>query len=214
MKKPQILACLLVLGFGVVALFVFGGAKNDVGEQGATGWSIFSESQTDEGERKEGSDSSGVSSSSEPERVENTSSGSYDFGESIRYVNTAYGFSFDKPTSMDVSSFTEDMGETILIQEAKGSAGFQIFILPWDEQEYTVMTVERIREDLPDFTIREPQEVVLADGTHALLFWSEEKSVGRTREVWIIKNEYLYQISALAHFDPLLARVMSSWRFE
>ena len=115
---------------------------------------------------------------------------------------------------MTVTALDEDTGETILVQKFGGSDSFQIFVLPWDESEYAVITKERIRQDVPDMVIEEPEEAILADGTHALLFWSEERGVGKTREVWVIHKNFLYQISALAQFDSLLAQVMGTWKFE
>ena len=208
MKKPQIFALFVVIGIGALGVLLFrsGGHGDSVGETAST-WNIFSspkDTQTGEIAQEGESVTAGT----------NVLSKGYDLGETVRYVNTAYGFSFEKPKRMTATSFAEEMGETIVLQETQGSDNFQIFVLPWDEPDYAVMTAERIRQDIPDMVIEEPQEAVLADGTHALLFWSKEEGSGKTREVWIIHGAYLYEVSALANMDSLLARIMGTWKFE
>lgn len=205
MKKPQVWALAFILILGLSAAFLLRSEKNDVGllEQAASSWNIFSNSSdVDSGRIITNIEAAGGTD------------GSDDVLEGIRYVNAAYGFSLVHPKNMVITTFGEDLGETILVQENEGTKSFQIFVMPWDEPEFAVITPERIKQDLPDFDVIEPKEAVLADGTHALLFWSDEEGSGKTREVWIIHGDYLYEITALADLDSLLARVMGTWTFE
>jgi hypothetical protein len=127
------------------------------------------------------------------------------------YENHAFGFRFNYPSAMEVSESEDAGGYVILAEEGAGKRNFQIFILPWDEGE-GVLSPERIRADLPDIAIINPQVATLPNG-QALIFESEEAGM-QTREVWIVKAGYLYQITAPLAFDGTLAALMASWQFE
>lgn len=133
-----------------------------------------------------------------------------------RYVNTAYYFTFEYPTDMKINSFGEDeKSNVILIQDTtadKVNRSFQIYMNPFDEV-LAVMTPTRLRRDIPNLVIDNPQEVVLGDSTHALMALSNDPAIGRTREVWIISDGTLYQITAREEADPWIAEVMKSWKF-
>ncbi len=196
---------MFVAVFGFVGMFLLKSEKKsgEPLEEAASTWNIFSNSGD-----------SGSSGTVTNIAVGEKTSEAQDTVEGVRYVNSSYGFSLIHPKNMSATTLDEEDGETILIQEKEGTKSFQIFIMPWDEPEYTVITPKRIKQDLLDFVVDDPKEAVLADGTHALLFWSKEDGSGKTREVWIIHGEYLYQISALADLDSLLARIMGTWKFE
>lgn len=138
----------------------------------------------------------------------------------IRYTHPTYGFSVEYPEELLAQSFAEkNGGETILFQREgdnpsdppEGKMGFQIFITPFDEDE--TLTQERIVEDLPFAVVDEPVEVILADGIHALLFWSNDPSLGVTREIWFAHDGNLYEITTYAHLDSFLAKILSTWKF-
>lgn len=133
-----------------------------------------------------------------------------------RYVNTAYYFTFEYPADMKISSFGEgEESNVILIEDPatdKVNRSFQIFMNPFDE-DIAVMTPARLRRDIPNLVIDNPQEVVLGDGTRALIALSNDPTLGRTREVWIISDGILYQITAREEADPWIAEVMKSWKF-
>lgn len=140
-------------------------------------------------------------------------------GGIAQYYNDQYRFSFDHAADLAISEAEHREGTALLVQGGNGRE-FQIFITPWDEP-MAVMTAERIRQDLPDIAIANPQEAVLENpaasagqAPHALIFESEAAGVGKTREVWIIHNGSLYQITALFKFDGELAKIMETWRFE
>ena len=154
-----------------------------------------------------------------------------------KFTHPIYNFSVEYPDTFITEAFQEvEGGETIVFQtpeadpstdstsslqasSGQGKNGFQIFIIPFGEDE--VITRERILEDIPFVTIDEPQEVVIGDPSassgqeiRALLFWSEDPSVGRTRAVWFVHDGNLYEITTYAHLDSWLANVLSSWKFE
>jgi hypothetical protein len=141
------------------------------------------------------------------------------------YAHPRYGFSFEFPEEFIIQTYTEAAGETIVVQKENNNelpvedkVGLQIYITAFNEEE--VLTAERILQDVPGAVIENPQHVIInplapANGeVTALLFWSEDPAVGRTREIWFTDNNYLYEVTAYAHVDEWLARVISSWRFN
>jgi hypothetical protein len=134
------------------------------------------------------------------------------------YTDSQYGFYFQYPKDFTVTKFKEgEDGDTILIQQkapssSSGQAGFQVFIAPFDEPG--PLTKERITQDLPEMKITNAENRVLKNGVPALIFFSEETSLGKTREIWFIKNGYLYQISTTAALDSLVAQIIGTWMFQ
>ena len=137
----------------------------------------------------------------------------------IKYTHPAIGFSLEYPKELEVRQFSEnDDAETIVFQRSSDKerpreerTGLQIFIAPFDN-EGTMITSERILRDLPDFDIEQAQEAILGDGTHALIFWTDDPAVGRTREVWFADvGGRFYQITTYAHLDSWLAKILSTW---
>jgi len=125
------------------------------------------------------------------------------------------GFSVEYPAELSATRYEEGEGaETILFEnekEGEEKLGFQIFITPFEEEK---ITREKILQDLPNADVEEPQEAILGDGTHALIFWSNDPTIGRTREVWFSHAGYLYEVSTYAHLDTWLAHLMTTWRFS
>ena len=117
----------------------------------------------------------------------------------------------------------EDGGATLVFKEhetspkpPEESIKFQIFITPFGEEE--TLSEERIKKDIPSAVIEHAQPVILnpdaeRDGeVQALLFSSQDEIIGKTIEVWFTKNGYLYEVTAPAHMDDVLPKILSSWR--
>jgi hypothetical protein len=135
------------------------------------------------------------------------------------YANDAYGFSFSYPDGYAVQDAATDDAtgaRTILVQDAKGS-GVQILISPFDDADQTIDEA-RIRADIPDLAVREPQPVqVGADGSAStgLAFKSDNAAFnGDSREVWFAFRGNLYQISTYAGYDDFLKALLSTWHFN
>lgn len=143
---------------------------------------------------------------------------SKDNPENNVYTDSQYKFSFEYPKDFTVTKFQEgEYGNTILVSRKDPSTGsgqesFQIFIAPFDEPG--PLTKERVLIDLPDLVINNPENRILKNGAVALIFFSEESSIGKTREVWFINGGYLYQISTYKELDGLVAAIISTWRFQ
>lgn len=130
------------------------------------------------------------------------------------YSDQTYGFSFEQPEGFDVVPSMEDEDNYIIVVAAKkteggASSGFQIYISPFDEEG--PITVERIKEDLPDMRIEQAKEISVG-GAPALAFLSGDAGAGM-REVWFIYKGSLYQITALAEAEEALARALETWKF-
>lgn len=138
------------------------------------------------------------------------------------YTNPDYGFSFNYPEGLQISEFGEEQGRVILVGDK-----FQIYVSAFDEPG--PLTPERIREDLPNIVIENPQVVTLGGKTSdvggktsdveernvtALVFFGRDPSLGKTREVWFAYSGYLYQVSSLAEFDAQLSKILKTWQFQ
>lgn len=128
------------------------------------------------------------------------------------YTNNTYHFSLRYPTNFTVNDLVTNEGNNVIMIEGKGeNEQFQILVSAFDENE--PLTQERIERDLPDFIIEEPRAITIS-GAPALIFWSEDEVLGKTREVWFTHKEALFQVSAPAVFDQTLSQVMATWSFN
>jgi hypothetical protein len=129
-----------------------------------------------------------------------------------KYNNSFYGFSFDYPEKFKVTEFGDEDNKTILIKDANDNFKFQIIVSYFDEPG--PLTKERILQDLPDLKMENVQQKTLKNGDSVLIFLSDSSNSEKTREVWLIYNEYLYQVSALQSFDNELNKILATWRFN
>ena len=123
------------------------------------------------------------------------------------------GFSFSYPEGFTVSrlpSAEGGGGETIVIQDTKRQAGFQIHLEPYDDPD-TNITAERLERDISEMKVKDPQEVLIGSVGKGLAWVASDTG---TREVWFIFGGTLYQLTAPLSNDTLLQRVLTTWRFE
>ena len=133
----------------------------------------------------------------------------------LSYTDPVYPFSFQFPAEFHPTVYADELGDIIIFESRDENSrrnSFQIFVTGFEE-DVAVISPERIRKDLPNMNIIDPQETILGDGSRALIFFSEDSIVGKTREIWIIHNMLLYQITARAAADALLADIMKTWKF-
>jgi len=124
--------------------------------------------------------------------------------EAGRYIHKDPGFSFAAPDGdMPVSNNIGDGWEVVTAKN------FQISIYPHDEP---AITPERIKLDVPDIVIENIQYATL-DGAEALVFNSNEATIGETYEVWFVHGEYLYQAMTYAGKAEELNEVLNTWKF-
>lgn len=128
------------------------------------------------------------------------------------YTNTAHRFSLSYPKELQVKEFDEGGGaQTVVFQKPGTEAGFQIFIIPYTEEQ---ISEERLEQDLQGGAMREPVEVTIGNGIRAVAFWSTSPIIGESREVWFIRDGYLYEFTTYATLDAWFASVMATLRFN
>jgi uncharacterized protein (UPF0333 family) len=128
------------------------------------------------------------------------------------YTNSEHNFSFDYPKEFKITEFGEEENKTILINNADNKFQFQIIISYFGESG--PLTQKRILQDLPDLKMENVQQKTLKNGDSVLIFLSDGSNSEKTREVWFIYNEYLYQISALQSFNDELNKILATWKFN
>lgn len=135
-------------------------------------------------------------------------------GGSKQYEDPEERFSFKYPKAFTVGVFGDsEIGETVLLQKTGEKAGFQIFVTLFDEPG-RVLTADRIQSEIPGINMIDPRPVDFDGDVVGISFISEGETFGRSREIWIAKSGFLYQMSTYEHEQSLLAEVMSSWSFR
>ena len=145
------------------------------------------------------------------------------------YTHPTLGFSFKYPAGFHITSFDEGDGEMVLVKKSEirstksetnsnvenskpETSELQIYVSPFDEPG--PITPQRIKKDIPDMVIEEPQEVMV--GKHrdirALVFFSREGAM-RLRQVWFVAAGYLYQISSEEANGSFMQSILNSWEF-
>jgi len=134
-------------------------------------------------------------------------------GSSETYSNQTYSFSLRYPSALKVSSFRapDDSGDIVLISGDATSTGMQISIAPFDE-DLQVLTPARIKQDLPDLVIIDPQDVTLGSMGKGVAFLDGSAATAH-RQVWFVANKQLYQITAPVSFDSTMKEILNTWTF-
>ena len=119
------------------------------------------------------------------------------------------GYAISLPEGFNKTSNNED-GIFIDTYEKNDKEGFQVFIMPFDEEG--PLTPERVLIDL-DITLEKPEYVSIG-GIEALGFNSKGELVGDTYEVWAVQNGRLFQITTYATYRTQLLGILGSWKFQ
>ncbi|OHA44858.1 MAG: hypothetical protein A3H13_00710 [Candidatus Taylorbacteria bacterium RIFCSPLOWO2_12_FULL_48_11] len=129
------------------------------------------------------------------------------------YTHPTLNFSFEYPDSFTVSSFAIEGGEVTTVQEVNTQKGFQISITPIDE-DLPALTVERIKQDLPNLLIESPQDIIVGERGRGVSFMSNDAAFdGKSREVWFVAGRHFYQLRTYARYDAILNATLSTWKF-
>ena len=126
------------------------------------------------------------------------------------YTDQRYKFSLLYPEALEVNTVDEGGGaSTITFQNPSAGQGFQIFIVPFFEEQ---ITDERFKRDVPS-GVRTNVEEVMVDGAKGSAFYSRDLVLGETREVWFLKGGYLYEVTTLKALEADLLEVLKTWQF-
>jgi hypothetical protein len=129
-------------------------------------------------------------------------------GPDYTYTNPAYHFSLSFPKDLKVTEFAEKGGGRTITFEESEKIGFQVFIIPY---KGTQIAQSRIDLDTHGTAEGTPQQAVIG-GVPALIFFSTDPLRGRLREVWILQNGYLYEVTTYDELDSWLAGIMNTWK--
>lgn len=126
------------------------------------------------------------------------------------YRNEQYKFSVLHPRTLSVSERFEVGGViTIVFENIKEQKGFQVFIVPYTEDQ---ISEERFRKDVPS-GIRKNIEDITIDGISAVAFYSMDEYLGDIREVWFIAHGFLYEVSTIKSYEKTLSDILLTWIF-
>ena len=113
---------------------------------------------------------------------------------SREYRNAAYHYSIFYPEELTVGENDEGGGAmTITFQNEKEVRGFQIFIVPYAEPQ---VSEARFKQDIPS-GVRTDFSNITVDGVVGASFNSTNAMLGETREVWFIRDGFLYEVTTL-----------------
>lgn len=126
------------------------------------------------------------------------------------YRSETYRFSLFYPEDFTVKEYKESGGaQTITFSDNQEEKSFQIFVLPYSDSQ---VSEKRFKMDVPSGVIKEPVDVII-DNVRAIAFFSTNSVMGDTREVWFIKNRFLYEVTTYKELDTWLAVIMRNWVF-
>lgn len=125
------------------------------------------------------------------------------------YLNRLLKFSVVYPGNLDVQEYGQGNTSTIVFEDVSTQEGFQVFVVPYEEQ---VVSDERFKMDVPSGVMKDPVDI-LVDGVRATMFFSHNSLLGETREVWFIKDGFLYEVTARKDLDGWLSEIIRNWKF-
>lgn len=125
------------------------------------------------------------------------------------YKSLLLRFQVSYPEELSVREYTKGNTSTIVFEDPTGQQGFQVFVVPYDEP---TVSEKRFKMDVPSGVMKDPIQITI-DGVSATAFWSTNSLFGETREVWFIRDGFLYEITTYKDLDPWLSRIMTTWRF-
>lgn len=130
---------------------------------------------------------------------------------SKRYTNTKYAFSYSHTPQAKISEYDEGGGAALIVHENfEKVRGFQIFIVPYTE---STISEERFLADVPSGVRTEVENTTL-DGIPAVTFVSFDPHIGETREIWVIYNGHLYEITTFRGVGDWFRPIIQSWDFH
>ena len=131
---------------------------------------------------------------------------------SKEFRSDLYDFSVLYPGSLTAAVRDEGSGAaTITFQydDKKEIEGFQIFIVPFAGGQ---ITDARFKEDIPSGVRTNLKNITIAGATGAS-FYSTDKTLGDTAEVWFVRGGYLYEVTTFKEQAQWLADILGTWTF-
>jgi hypothetical protein len=136
--------------------------------------------------------------------------GSARAGQSI-FTEDSLGFFFTVPPGFRAQKLLDDSGETILVQSADDTHGFQVYITSFSDPASSI-TKGRI-ENEAGMTVANEAPLTVAGVAQGLQF-NSTADTPPTRQAWFVYNGDLYQVLTWASDESLLQTVLASWQFR
>lgn len=70
----------------------------------------------------------------------------------------------------------------------------------------------RFKLDQPSGVFKEPKGVTI-DGAQGTMFFGYNKTMGDTREIWFIRDGFLYEVTTYKELDDWISSIMQTWTF-
>jgi hypothetical protein len=140
---------------------------------------------------------------------------SEDLGKPQVYKTEENNFAFVYPEKLKITESAiegVDGGKRILAESGEVKKGFEVVILPFDENN--PITKERILQDVPDMVINNEKEITVGNGIYALSFDGTDENIGNTSEIWFTHNGFLYEAQTYPEFGPQMAEILKTWQFK
>lgn len=132
--------------------------------------------------------------------------------DSMAYTDTDYHFSFLYPRVYHARSFSDlEDTKTVLVEDQDIKQGLQVFVSPFDED--ITLTTERIKKEMPDLVVLEPQNISM-DGVTGVAFRSTNALSTESSELWFVHNGNLYQVSAPVTSKDLFDAIITKWKWN
>ncbi len=126
------------------------------------------------------------------------------------YQNGTFHFSLIYPDNLHATEYKEVNGAlTASFQDPSTNQGFEVYVTPYSGKQ---IDKSRFLLDEPSGTFKEPTNVVI-DGVQATMFYGFNPIMGDTREVWFIRNGFLYEVATYKSLDTWLGQIMQTWKF-
>jgi hypothetical protein len=126
------------------------------------------------------------------------------------YRDPEFHISLLYPQELSVNKRAESGGAvTITFQNATKGLGFQIFVVPYADPQ---VSEEQFAKDNPS-GIRDSLQPVVIDGALGSAFYSSDENLGPTREVWFIKNGFLFEVTTPKPLEKWLRDILATWEF-
>ncbi len=126
------------------------------------------------------------------------------------YRNEFHRFQLLYPDDLVVTEEKVSAGTTLITFESTTDGGsFQVFIIPHGDPH---ITDHRLEKDLP-YGVIESQEDIELSGAKGMAFLSVDDTHSPTREVWFIKNGFLYEVTTHQENEVWLSEILTTWMF-
>ncbi len=132
---------------------------------------------------------------------------------SLLYQNNTYGFSVTYPNTLKVVEYAEAKESRTIAFESNSKdvdeMGFEIYVTPYTQNQ---ISEKQFKLDESSGVLIDQKEVLI-DDVRGVIFYGNNSVMGDTREVWFIRNGFLYEVVTYKPLDEWLGRIMKTWKF-